>query len=246
LLQELLALGRSVIPSGGGETLKSPVISWAEYQKRLPTIDELKSWYQNLHPTLWGIVTGAISNIVVYDADAPETMEIFHQAGLKPHVKTKRGEHYYFKHPGHLLNNKAGILPHLDMRGDGGFVNCIGHNQNAWYDILIFPTDESLYQLVQLPLVVKQALLADDKVTVRTRDISETVSAGQRNQTLASLAGTLRRRGLSQAVIESSLLACNKNVCVPPLPEREVLIIAKSISRYEPNRKNKPLGSVPL
>jgi len=55
---------------------------------------------------------------------------------------------------------------------------------------------------------------------------------GMRNAGLASLAGKLRRSGLSQPELEAALLEANRLRCRPPLPEREVLTIARSIGRY--------------
>jgi len=42
----------------------------------------------------------------------------------------------------------------------------------------------------------------------------------------------MRRRGFDQAAIEAALLAENAAKCDPPLPEGEVLAIAKSVARY--------------
>ena len=61
------------------------------------------------------------------------------------------------------------------------------------------------------------------------------ISEGARNNTLASLAGTMRRQGMSGDAIEAALLAENEGRCDPPLPEAEVRRIAKSIARYEPS-----------
>jgi putative DNA primase/helicase len=57
---------------------------------------------------------------------------------------------------------------------------------------------------------------------------------GQRNAGLASIAGTMRRKGMSGAAIEAPLLAENGARCSPPLPDDEVRIIAASVSRYAP------------
>jgi hypothetical protein len=57
---------------------------------------------------------------------------------------------------------------------------------------------------------------------------------GTRNSGLASLAGRLRRSGLSQPELEAALLEANRLRCRPPLPEKEVLAIARSIGRYSP------------
>jgi hypothetical protein len=55
---------------------------------------------------------------------------------------------------------------------------------------------------------------------------------GNRNNVLTSLAGKYHSLGLSQNVIIEKLLDDNKKLCQPPLSEKEVISIAKSISRY--------------
>lgn len=57
---------------------------------------------------------------------------------------------------------------------------------------------------------------------------------GRRNDTLTSLAGSMRRRGLDAEEIFAALLKVNERRCRPPLPEGEVQEIATSVSRYEP------------
>lgn len=58
---------------------------------------------------------------------------------------------------------------------------------------------------------------------------------GQRNAALASIAGTMRHRGMSFASIEAALQIENVERCDPPLDESEVSQIARSMSRYEPS-----------
>jgi hypothetical protein len=55
---------------------------------------------------------------------------------------------------------------------------------------------------------------------------------GERNTQLTSLAGKLRRNGLSPTVIEAALMAENQLRCDPPLQAAEVARIADSIGRY--------------
>src|SRR6202040_4305881 len=57
---------------------------------------------------------------------------------------------------------------------------------------------------------------------------------GQRNNNLTSLAGTMRRRGMSREAIEAALLEENRRRCVQPLLEAEVRRIAESAARYAP------------
>jgi hypothetical protein len=60
------------------------------------------------------------------------------------------------------------------------------------------------------------------------------IPEGQRNAALASLAGSMRRRGASVGAITAALQAENRLRCDPPLPENEIGRIAASIARYRP------------
>lgn len=62
--------------------------------------------------------------------------------------------------------------------------------------------------------------------------IGERIPAGARNKTLASLAGTMRRRGASEREILAAIKVANEERCQPPLDEDELEEIAHSIARY--------------
>jgi hypothetical protein len=65
------------------------------------------------------------------------------------------------------------------------------------------------------------------------RDIlSTTIEEGERNVALASVAGSLRDRGLDERTIGVVLSEVNSLRCEPPLEEPEVLRIARSVNRY--------------
>ncbi len=61
------------------------------------------------------------------------------------------------------------------------------------------------------------------------------IPKGQRNATLARLAGAMRRVGMSQSEIAAALSRVNQERCVPPLSQPKVERIAASIARYEPD-----------
>ena len=63
----------------------------------------------------------------------------------------------------------------------------------------------------------------------------DTIFEGNRNNTLASLAGTMRSKGLGFDAIKAALIAANETQVSPPLPDAEVEQIADSIMRYEPS-----------
>jgi len=59
---------------------------------------------------------------------------------------------------------------------------------------------------------------------------------GQRNATLARLAGNMRRAGMTREELLAALRQVNRNRCRPPLPSQEVERIATSVARYEPDQ----------
>jgi hypothetical protein len=61
------------------------------------------------------------------------------------------------------------------------------------------------------------------------------IPAGHRNATLARLAGTMRRVGMTGPEMASALVRVNQDRCVPPLAVAEVERIAASVARYAPD-----------
>jgi hypothetical protein len=68
----------------------------------------------------------------------------------------------------------------------------------------------------------------------KTAAIPEPILEHSRNKTLTSLAGVMRRPGMSEDAIFAGLQVENQQRCHPPLPEDEVRNIARSVAKYEP------------
>lgn len=77
------------------------------------------------------IATGAGSGIFVLDIDVRngggDSLDaLIHEHGRMPDtleaVMGSRGRHFYFQHPGVAVPNMAGLLPGIDVCGDGGLV----------------------------------------------------------------------------------------------------------------------------
>ena len=92
----------------------------------------IEKWFVHDFPSSnVGIVTGVTSGIFVLDVDprhgGDETLDAL-QAKHGPLPDTLQattgggGRHFYFKHPGGVVPDAVGIMPGLDIRGDGGFV----------------------------------------------------------------------------------------------------------------------------
>jgi len=237
---KLLALGYSLIPSGGGSEGKAPIVKWQDHQKKRPSKGQLKEWADKLKPKLWGIVTGEKSGIVVVDIDSAEAMKMMEAAGLRPHIRTPRGgAHYYFKHPGRKIKTCAGILPGVDIRGDGGFVNAIGTNPvtGGRYLIEIFPTLDSIYTWDQLPDQIRAKIDNEDSEPALDMVQDGLIPVGKRNSTITSIGGVFRYAGFDEIATYPILLDINEKICKEPLPEEEIRRIAKSLNRYKPGQQ---------
>jgi hypothetical protein len=129
------ALGFSVIPirppcgNGQRDDGKLPALAaWREYQTRLATDDELVAWFSR-EPLNLAIVTGAISGIVVVDADNLDALRYCtRRLPYTPwQTQTGHGFHLYYRYPSVRVGNTARLKTDggrlaIDVRGDGGYV----------------------------------------------------------------------------------------------------------------------------
>jgi hypothetical protein len=72
----------------------------------------------------------------------------------------------------------------------------------------------------------------------------DAIPAGSRNAHLTSLAGSMRRRGMTEQSMLAALREENAARCRPPLSDTDVCRIAKSVGRYAPDPSSEPLAFV--
>lgn len=232
-------LGFTVIPTLPNK--KAAVMEWEPYQTRKPTEAELLSWFGNGKPHNVAIVTGAASGVIVLDVDGDEGRASIAGKELPPTptVKTARGVHYYYKWPGYRMPGKVRFLPGLDTRGDGNYAIAppSKHQSGAVYEWAISPDEMPFSDPPAWLLACHKPKPTDAPAKPTTGDA---IPEGQRDSTLASLAGTMRRRGMSEAGILAALRAENAARCVPPLDDAQVVKIAGSIGRYAPAKDGAP------
>lgn len=231
------APGKHPIPHNGlnGSSNDAKVIDawWAEWP------------YANV-----GLRTGAINGLAVLDVDPraggddslaqlitkhgalPDTVEVMTGGG---------GRHLYFKHPGGKVRNSAGKLgPGLDIRGDGGYVVApgSGHESGGDYGFEVSSLP-SMVPFAELPGWMLAMMMENVRAeyTASTDSGLDIVPQGMRNNYLASLAGTLHRRGVHPDAIFSCLWAENNNCLTPPLDEDEVRRVVWSICSLARGKK---------
>jgi hypothetical protein len=237
----------SIIPIRPGD--KRPLIRWEDYQHRCPTKQEARGWLRAWPDAAVAVVTGAISRLVVLDIDlrhggdaALAQLECEH-GSLPATVECRTGgggRHLYFTHPGGLIRNKVGLVSGVDLRGDGGYVVAPPslHESGLRYE---WVEDRGPGSIATAPLpdwvrrqVVGEATRRGHPVGYWRRLVGDGVPAGERNSTIASLAGHLLRHGVDATVVTELLLCWNRVRCRPPLPDYEVAAVVASINgRHE-------------
>lgn len=197
--------------------------------------ETVEGWWRQWPDANVAVPTGGPSGLLVVDVDGDEgydsLRELEREHGELPRtasVTTPRGgQHFYFSHPGGEVPSSAGQLgPGLDIRADSGYV--------------IAPPSTGYVPDEQAPLAGPPAWLLEHLHRGRhngsTPAVGEKIAEGERNATLTSLAGTMRRRGMGEAEIAAALQVANCERCQPPLDAQEGAGIAASVSRYQPAR----------
>lgn len=213
---------------------KEPLIKWEEYQKRKPTLDEVKKWWTQYPSANLGLVTGTISQLCVIDADGPTGLDSIKNMKLqsKVVVLTGNGRQLYFKHPGGNVCNAVRKYPGIDIRGDGGYVVAPPsiHPNGKRYSWL-----KPLAPAEVLPVFPQALFGANTAETARFKPegwISralEELNNGNRNDTFTKIVGRLHHDRWSAADIRGLLLHHAREVL---FPESELDAIITSILRY--------------
>lgn len=224
----------------GDHEKKSPLVSWREWQVRRPTADQVAAWWRRWPQANIAIITGRPSGIIVLDVDGEEGRALL-QGRYIPPTPTARtgggGWHYYFRHPGGEVRNRVGILPHVDIRGDGGLVIAPPsvHPSGKRYEWVEGLSPEEV-ELHEMPDWIAELLAspkpANQPATSDFAVLFQGVPKGMRNDTCTRLAGHLLSRGISEEETTNLLLAWNlRNQ--PPMDEAEVRRVVASIARAE-------------
>lgn len=224
---------------------KHPIfIRWQKLgMETLPTIE---TWFTHYKDANLGVITGKESGVVVLDIDPKndgyaslkKAEEQYEDLPDTPTVQTgSGGRHYYFKHPGGTLTNRAGVLGGgIDLRGDGGFVVAphSRHVSGSQYEWEVSYSDLPFADMPQWLLRELQAptAKAGASASVQQTGAGVLVREGGRDAWLISIAGTMRRRGLSYRPICAALHYANLDQCEPPLAREDIRRIAQSVCRY--------------
>ncbi len=222
-------LGFSVIPIRGAG--KTPLIKeWKPFQATRASKEQIEEWFKQFPKANIGVITGAISGIVVVDIDTTESIS----RELPPTVVSRTGRggsHYFYKHPGKEVKTRGGILPKVDIRADGGYVVMPPslHKSGNYYEWIISPDDSSFADLPQWVLEEENEKPADWKTTIESP-----VLEGSRNEVSAQMAGKMLGYLPEDTweMVWFGMQRWNQNN-KPPLPEKELKTVFNSIANRE-------------
>ena len=210
---------------------KQPLVAGG-FKAATTDADTVAGWWQRFPRALVAVPTGAASGLWALDIDpdgqewAAEHGELLMAAGRIHH--TRRGRHYLFRHSEGIGNNNGKIAKGVDVKGEGGYV--------VWWPATGMESHGSVEDVATAPdallALVRTAESRTERPAQAPAASGGVIPDGQRDSTLASLAGAMRRKGLTADEIEPALAAINRNRCRPPLADSDLARIAQSVSRY--------------
>jgi replicative DNA helicase len=236
--------GWDVFPCLPGD--KKPAVKWADVATK--DAGQIIDWWKHQPNANIGIATGARSGLVVIDIDTAHDGEESAKGLALPETVTAHtgggGRHLLYAHPGREIRNSASKLAKgIDVRGDGGYIVAPpslhpSGNHYQWAKELA-PSKHALapmpeWMITSLTTITTLEYPQTPEPAAQAATTGDVFAPGTRNATLASLAGTMRRRGMSEEAIYTALLKENQAKCNPPLSPNEVAAIAKSVTRYQP------------
>jgi hypothetical protein len=125
---DLAKVGYPVFPLKG----KEPSVEGGFYAATTD-LSQVAAWIEEgrAHHDV-AFATGLPSDVVVLDADTPEAFEHMRQGHGEPTVRTKRGGHWYFRHPRNGRVKSGQVSAGLDCKGDGGYVAAPPSRGREW------------------------------------------------------------------------------------------------------------------
>lgn len=246
-LSEYTDFGFSIFPVE--KNGKKPLIKWTEFQDKKASLDQIRNWSILYSNPNWAIVTGEISGIVVVDID---DLEKYYESGIifpdTPTVRTSKGLHLYFKHPGIIIPNSAKNKGWFDIRGDGGYVVAPPsfHQSGVQYlwadgkspkecDFATLP-QWIIDEIIKVPIAISKSIHPTNSRNELDELLSKGALEGSRNDAATRLAGLLFGKKHSRLAVITIMNDWNQKND-PPLDDQELLAVIDSIESRE-NVKN--------
>lgn len=219
---------------------KAPVGKWKRFQERLPTEKEHAKTIRHVEGggnafLVCGPVSGGVA---VLDLDTQDAVELWRERlggawdGIPKASSPSGGFHLFFRSADPVRNAKG---EGWDLRASGGGVVLpSGNGKRKW--ITVPETGLPPFELIKGHVHEKVDTAQQQGLNGgQPRRVPE----GERHTTLTSLAGSMRRQGMSPASVLSALVTENEERCDPPLPRQEIEGIARSAQGWPSGHEQK-------
>lgn len=220
---------------------------------------QIAAWWSENPDANIGLPTAGLLVVDIDGADNPwpEDPVLAEDLARGPASHTPRGgRHHFFRQPAdRTWKNSAGrIAPKVDTRANGGYVVvppsmvdgtpyrwADGRELDAGPDGLPDPSGRLAALLDSLGGDGATPAGAPAGAHTASQGVDlvgggNPIPSGQRDDTLTRLAGAMRRHGMGRDEILAAITQTNRTRCQPPLPQRQVEKIARSIARREPDQ----------
>lgn len=178
------------------------------------------------------------SNICAIDVDGPDGLKALRALSSLPatrKTRTRNGSHRFYRYEGDLGGSVIKFARDLDFIMSG-YVLLPGSEHP---DGGLYVSKDFGAPLAKLPAPVSRAIRSHraKKQSTPQGPAEHKIRKGQRNNSLTSIAGAVRRQGHDEEVILTVLQAVNSIYCNPPLPVSDLKTISRSIGRYSPEHE---------
>ena len=231
-------MGFSVIPVTRD---KKPLVPWKEWQSKRADEAQIRTWFRQYPKANVGIITGAISGIVVVDVEAGGEIADLSQTAT---VQTGGGGwHLYYKYnPDRPIKNYSRLREKTDIRAEGGYVVAPPsiHQSGREYTWGISLDVQSLadfpYWILTSPTRSLSSQCSDSSEGSQG---FKRIFEGSRNDAATRKAGEIIGK-LDPARWEAEgwpqFKQWNEEKCLPPLEEKELRGVWNSIINSEKNK----------
>ena len=227
---------------------KEPALkTWKKWQTEPTPPKLIEFWEDRYSGCNWAVICGEASGLAVIDADSPQA-EAWRQdavvfSGVS--VFTSHGSHWWCGYPeGGLRSTNLrfkGRNIEGDVKAEGGYVVA---PQSVHPDGTVYAMDVA--DGTDWQRLPKLEFKASSGVELPNAPAPmELFHEGERDNGLASYAGTLYASGFGYPDVLDMLRDRNAKSCIPPLPDRDVVRIAGSIAKAEMRNHPERSASAP-
>jgi hypothetical protein len=208
----------------------------------------INGWFKKWPDSNLALTTGTSNGFIVIDVDinqdigkyGDESLETLEkELGKLPdtveQITGSGGRHILFKAPQYPINNRTGIEPWIDVKGEKGYivVSPSKHISGRNYEWEVSSRIGEV-ELATLPDSWLQFITGEkSKEKKEPLTIGEVFPEGTRNNNMFKIACSLHAKGYGRGEIKALMMETNKTRCSPMMEEHEIeTIISSTVDRY--------------